>query len=425
MDILRGIFGMIVLLAACYALSSNRKGINWKLVLYGTLLQIALAILMLKVPFIRNTFSYIVDFFLIIIDSSTESAVFMFGDLARPTSPFGFAFYVLPILVFFSALSSVFYYLGILQKIVYGFAWLMRKTIRISGAESLSAAANVFVGQTEAPLIVKPYLSKMSRSEIMCIMTGGFATIAGSVFAAYLGLLKEATAAFNVDFGLHLLTASIISAPAAIVAAKIMVPESKDSDSKEPMEIPRLEAGNNLLDAITQGTTDGVKLAVNVAAMLLSFTALIYLINFILESLGSWTGLNEIIAANSGFEKLSLQYILGLLFAPFAYIIGVPSNETVLVGQLLGEKTALNEFFAYLSLADMVNKGVLSQKSIIIATYALCGFANFASIGIQIGGISSLAPNQRKTLTELGIKALIGGTIAAFLTAAIAGMLIS
>lgn len=424
MVFLRGIFGIIVLLGICYLVSKDRKGIDWKLVISGMALQIMLAVLMLKVGPVREVFRWIVDFFLAIIKSSEASSAFMFGDLANKSKPFGFAFYVLPILIFFSALSSMLYYLGILQRIVYGFAWVMRKTIKISGAESLAAAANVFIGQTEAPVIVKPYLAKMTRSEIMSVMTGGFATIAGSVFAAYLGVLSQAAENFTIDFGLHLLTASIISAPAAIVAAKIIVPEKKDQRSQEAMKVPKMDAGSNLLDAITIGTTDGVKLAVNVGAMLLAFTALIFLANELLFFIGEWTNLNQLIAGQTAYDKLSLQYLFGLAFAPFAWILGIPNNEIILVGQLLGEKTVLNEFFAYLSLSQMVSAGQLSERAIIIATYALCGFANFASIGIQIGGIGSLAPNQRKTLTELGIVALIGGTVAAFLTATIAGVII-
>ncbi len=424
MDILRGVVGLITLLGICYLLSNNRKAINWRVVTVGMGLQIALALLMLKVDPVRRFFGFIVEFFLAIIESSEKSAVFMFCDLAQKGGPYGFAFYVLPILVFFSALSSVLYYYGILQRIVYGFAWVMNKTIKISGTESLAAAANIFIGQTEAPLVVKPYLEKMTRSEIMCVMTGGFATIAGSVFAAYLGILKGAVANLTVDFGLHLLTASIVSAPAAIVAAKMLVPEKEREQKTDRLEVPRLHAGNNLLDAITQGTTDGVKLAVNVGAMLLAFTALIYLVNYFLGAVGDWTNWNDYIAAHSHFEKLSLQYLLGLICAPFAWLLGVPTQDILLVGHLLGEKTILNEFFAYLSLSEYVKAGQLSEKSIIIATYALCGFANFASIGIQIGGISALAPGQHKNLTELGIIALIGGTVAAFLTAAIAGMIV-
>lgn len=318
------------------------------------------------------------------------------------------------------------YYFGILQWITKGIAWVMSKTMKLTGAESLAAAANVFIGQTEAPLVIKPYLERMSRSEIMCLMCGGFATIAGGVFAAYVGFLGGADKEAQLLFARHLLTASIMSAPAAIVAAKILLPDTRHlSLADQRLEVPREQAGSNLLDSIARGSTDGLRLAVNVGIMLLVFTALIDMLNFILmEGIGSWTNWNQnVVDSTDGrFKGFNLQYILGLVFSPIAWLLGVPSQDTMLVGQLLGLKTTLNEFYAYSQLPDV--KGMLQQKSIIITTYALCGFANFASIGIQIGGISAIAPGQRKNLTELGLKAMIGGTIAAFLTAIIAGMLV-
>ncbi len=425
MNILRGAIGLTALIGICWILSSDRKSINWRLVLTGVGLQLVLAVLLIQVPFVRTLFKSVVDFFVIMISSTEKSAQFLFGDLAIPGSPYGFAFFVLPTIVFFSALSSLLYYLGILQKVVYGFAWIMSKTMRLSGAESLAAAANVFIGQTEAPLVVKPYLESMSKSEIMCLMTGGMATIAGGVFGAYIAMLGGESVAEKAEFGMHLLTASIISAPAAIVAAKILYPELK-KDIKTTLEIPRTSAGSNFLDSIARGTTDGLKLAVNVGAMLLAFMAFIYLTNELLGILGSIGNINEFVASNSGglYPQLSLQYLLGFLFAPIAWLIGTPAGDLMAMGQLLGEKTILNEFVAYSSLEGFKTGGQMSQKSIILATYALCGFANFASIGIQIGGIGSIAPGQRKTLTELGFKSLIGGTIACLLTATIAGMIL-
>jgi len=412
------------MLAILYFFSTNKKLINWKLVITGTLLQLVLALLMIKVPFVRSIFATIVNGFVVMIDSTIESAAFLFGDLAKETA-FGFAFSVLPTIVFFSALSSLLYYLGILQKVVYGFAWLMSKTMRLSGAESLAAAANVFIGQTEAPLVVKPYLEKMTKSEIMCLMTGGMATIAGGVFGAYLAILGGDDLVQQQKFGLHLLTASIISAPAAIVAAKILFPETEPDKIDQTLSVPRTEAGSNFLDALSRGTTDGIKLAVNVGGMLLAFMAFIYLGNKLLFAIGDITQLNGVIAGytEDAYSGLTLEYIMGNLFAPIAWLIGVDFNDIMQVGQMLGEKTILNEFVAYLSLNDYKTAGVLSEKSILITTYALCGFANFASIGIQIGGIGSIAPGQRKTLTEFGFKALIGGTVAALLTASIAGMI--
>lgn len=425
-NLLRGLSGLFVLLLIAYALSLHRRSINWRLVGIGLLMQIILAILLLKIPFIREIFQAIVNFFVIMIKSTEDAARFLFGDLAKPGAPFGFAFIVLPTIVFFSALSSLLYYLGILQRIVYGFAWLMKKTMRLSGAESLAAAANVFIGQTEAPLVVKPYLENMTRSEVLCLMTGGMATIAGGVFGAYMAMLGGDSDVEKSLFGMHLLTASIISAPAAIVAAKIIFPETNPEKIDHTLKVPSQSAGSNFLDALSRGTTDGIKLAVNVGGMLLAFMAFIYLSNYVLFWVGDLTQINGWIArsSNDAFDGLSMQYILGILFSPIAWLIGVDWNEMLAVGRLLGEKTILNEFVAYVSLAELKTAGLLSQKSIIIATYALCGFANFASIGIQIGGIGSIAPGQRKTLTEFGIKALIGGTLACLMTAAIAGMLL-
>jgi CNT family concentrative nucleoside transporter len=359
------------------------------------------------------------------INATIEASQFLFGDLATQGGAYGFAFSVLPTIVFFSALSSLLYYYGILQRVVYGFAWIMSRTMRLSGAESLAVAANVFIGQTEAPLVVKPYLEKMTKSEILCLMTGGMATIAGGVFGAYLAMLGGSDPVAQQKFGLHLLTASIISAPAAIVTSKILFPETEPDKIDTDIKIPRQEAGSNFLDALSRGTTDGVKLAVNVGAMLLAFMAFIYLSNKFLFWVGDFTQLNELVASQSkgAFEGLSLQYLMGFIFAPIAWLIGVDAKDIILIGQTLGEKTILNEFVAYFSLKNHIAAGLLSEKSIIIATYALCGFANFASIGIQIGGIGGLAPGQRKTLTEFGIKALIGGTVATLLTGAVAGML--
>ena len=437
--IFRGLLGIIAMLAICYAFSKNRKAIDWKLIGGGLALQFLLAILILQVPFIYGVFQYIADRFVDLLDFTEAGATFLFG--AWPSEawvnamdfsngeriPFKvgymFAFKVLPTVVFFSAFSAILFYLGILQKIIYGFAWLMSRFMSLSGAESTAAAANVFIGQTEAPLVVKPYLEKMSKSEIMSLMTGGMATIAGGVFALFVALLGP-------DFAIHFLTASIISAPAAIVAAKMLYPAEKGAVLDTKIDIPKEKLGNNLLDAISIGTTDGVRLAVNVGAMLLVFIALIALLNGLLMGVGNLTSLNSIIeSATDGLYKgLNLEYILGIIFAPIAWLLGVPSDDIMVIGQLLGKKTVINEVVAYadLSMLQAPESGIiLHPKSVIIATYALCGFANFSSIGIQIGGISALAPGQRKNLTELGMLALIGGTVASFITAAIAGMLVS
>ncbi len=425
MYIIRGIIGIVGLLGICYLLSTDRKRINWKLVTTGIALQLVLAYAMLEIPFIRSVFKSIVDFFVVVIGGSDQSSAFLFGELAMP-GKYGFAFFVLPTIVFFSALSSLLYYMGILQKVVYVFAWIMNKTMKLSGAESLAAAANIFIGQTEAPLVVKPYLEDMTKSEIMTLMTGGMATIAGGVFGAYMAMLGGETVEGKQLFGLHLLTASIISAPAAIVAAKLLFPETEPDKVNRELIIPKDKLGSNFLDALSRGTTDGLKLALNVGAMLLAFMAIIYLLNDLLAILGGYLNLGETIAqmSNGVYNELSMQFIFGFLFAPIAWLIGIPISELLVVGQMLGEKTILNEFVAYASLSEYRAKEVLSERSVLLCTYALLGFANFASIGIQIGGIGGLAPGQKQTLTSLGFKALIGGTVASLLTAAIVGMIL-
>lgn len=436
LEIGRGILGIAVLVGITYLFSKNKKAINWKQVGIGLLMQLVLALAILKIPFIRKIFDGIASFFVVVLDFTEAGSRFVLGQWPAVTQivdgatgePFivgyVFLFKVLPTIIFFAALSSLLYYLGVLQVIIKSFAWVMTRLMGLTGAESLAAAANVFIGQTEAPLVVKPYLEGMSRSEILCLMTGGMATIAGSVFAAYVGFLGGDDPAMQQLFATHLLTASIISAPAAIVAAKILYPETRDIDlSKQQLNIPRTEAGSNALDAISKGTTDGVRLAANVGAMLLVFIAMIAMVNYVLlDMIGEWTNLNAWVQSHTPFEGFNIEFLLGSLFAPVAWLVGIESGDLMLVGQLLGEKMTINEFVAYAHLQEI--KSQMSERSVIISTYALCGFANFGSIGIQIGGISAIAPGQRKTLTELGVMALIGGTIACLLTAAIAGMLV-
>lgn len=421
----RGLLGLIFLLLVSYLLSTNRKAIRWKLVVSGVFIQILFAILVFKVPFVRLVFEWLAGFFVVILEFTREGSNFLFGGLLDTKNVgYLFAFQVLPTIIFFSALTSLFYYLGVLQKVVYGIAWIMNKTMKLSGAESLSTAANIFLGQTEAPLMVKPYIPGMTRSEILCIMVGGMATIAGGVLAAYVGFLGGTDPEQQKIFATHLLTASVLAAPATIVASKMLLPETETVN--ENLDLPKEKIGSNLLEAITNGTTDGVKLAINVGAMLLVFTAMVAMVNFIIkDGIGEWTGLNETIkhASSGKTDGLSFQLILGYLFSPIAFIIGIPIDDILLSGQLLGEKTVLNEFYAYSSLARLKDAGAfVHTQTIIILTYALCGFANIASIGIQIGGISTMAPNQKTTLAQLGVKALIGGTIACFMTASIAGM---
>ena len=422
--ILRGILGLISLIFLAFIFSRDRKKINWALVAKGLGIQIIFALLILKIPLIYNVFDFIARAFAKIILFTTEGSTFLFGSLMNDSESWGyiFAIQVLPTVIFFSALTSLFYYWRILPKIVYGFAWIMKNTLKLSGPESVAAAGNIFLGQTESPLLVKPYLDKMTKSEIFCLMSGGMATIAGGVLAAFIGMLGQ-------ELAIHLIMASVMSAPAAIVAAKILVPETESFEST--LEVEQKNTVTNELEAISQGTTDGIKLAVNVGAMLLVFMALMFMINYILLKFGDWTSLNKFIIENDwiqrngGYNKLSVNMILGYIGAPIAWLMGVCKEDMFLVGQLLGEKTVLNEFVAYLSLGEMKNASLFAeQKSIIIATYILCGFANFASIGIQIGGIGSLAPKRRGDLSRLGVLALIGGTLASLFTAVIVGMLI-
>ena len=424
----RGLLGMLFLVGLCYLFSNNRKAINWKLVTMGIVAQIGFAIGVLtdgKYNFFRMLIQWLSDKFVEVINLAHKGIEFMFGNLADASGAWGYTFAIqaLPNIIFFAALSSLFYYLGILQKIVYFFALLLSK-LRVSGAESVSTAANIFLGQTEAPLMVRPFLEKMNRSEILCIMVGGMANTAGSVLAAYVGFLGGNDVAQQHYFALHLLSQSIMSAPAAIVCAKMLFPQTEPIDRN--IVVSKEKFGDNALDAISLGTTDGLKLAVNVGAILIVFTALMYVLNWILGSIGYYTGLNKIIEgfSNGRYDSLSFQMILGYLFAPIAWLIGVDKIDMVSVGQLLGEKTIINEFQAYITFGKMKATGLITDpKSILITTYALCGFANIASIGIQIGGISQLAPSQRKNLTELGFKALIGGTIACLMCACIAGAL--
>ncbi|KFD38754.1 NupC/NupG family nucleoside CNT transporter [Schleiferia thermophila] len=427
-SLLRGILGLTVLLIIGALISKDRKQINWWLIGKGLAIQILIAISVLKLVWVQNVVNFISQKFVLLLSFTQNGARFLFGSIIENTESFGFifAFQVLPTVIFFSALTSLLFYYGILQKVVYAFAWFMKYTLRLSGAESLSAAGNIFLGQTESPLLVKPYLSKMTRSELLCVMTGGMATIAGGVLAAYIGFLGGNDPEMQVFFAKHLITASVMAAPGAIVASKLLLPETEKFS--EEMHIEQNKIGSNALEAIANGTTDGLKLAVNVAAMLLVFISLIALMNYILmNAVGELAGINEAIKTltKGQYQGLSLQFILGYILAPLTWLMGVNGTDIVLVGQLLGEKSILNEFVAYVSMSQIIQSGgFVDPKSIIIATYILCGFANFASIGIQIGGIGSLAPNRKSDLSRLGIYALIGGNMASMFTAIIVGVLI-
>jgi concentrative nucleoside transporter, CNT family len=426
MVIVRGLFGMLILIAIAWVFSVNRKAVSWKLVGIGLGIQILLAIGILQVPAIQYFFELGGKVFVKILDFSKAGTEFLFsGFLDVESYGFLFAFQVLPTIIFFSALTSLLFYLGVIQKVVYALAWLMTKALKLSGAESLSVAGNIFLGQTESPLMIKAYLPNMTKSEILLVMTGGMATLAGGVLAAYISFLGGDDPVQRLIFAKHLIAASIMAAPGAVVVTKIIYPQTEEID--KTMEISKDRIGDNILDSISNGTTEGLKLAVNVAAMLLVFIAFIAMFNYGVGKLGAITGLNETVNNMTGgqYNVLSLQFILGYIFAPIMWLIGVSLPDITLVGRLLGEKIIMTEFIGYISLAQLKEAGAFSDpKSIIMATYMLCGFANFASIGIQIGGIGSLAPTRRILLSKFGLRALLGGTLAGLMSATIVGMIL-
>ena len=424
---LRGFLGISFLILTTYLLSNNKKAINWKTASTGLILQLILAVGVLKISWVKMLFEGAGKVFVKILDFTMEGTKFLFGDLVSAEN-FGnvFIFSILPTVIFFAALTSILFYLGIIQKIVRVMALLLSKLLGVSGPESLSVAGNIFLGQTESPLMIKAYLEKMSKSEILLVMIGGMATVAGGVLAAYIGFLGGEDPELKVYYAKHLLTASVMAAPGAIVISKILYPETEKIDSN--VEVSQDKIGSNFLDAISIGTSEGLKLAANIAAMLLVFIAFIALINYILSGFGEITNLNSWINEKTVYSELSLELILGYIFAPVMWLVGVAKEDITLMGQLLGIKLAASEFIGYIQLSDLKDAtNVIHlnyQKSIIIATYMLCGFANFASIGIQIGGIGALEPKQRKNLSNFGFKALIGGTLASLLSATIAGMII-
>ena len=424
----RGALGMVAILLIAYLFSNNRRAVNWRTVGIGLLLQLCIAVGILKVNFIQKGFDAVGSIFVLILDFTRAGSQFLLGNLLDSQS-FGyiFVFQVLPTIIFFSALTSLLFYLGVIQIVVKAMAWALSKLLNISGAESLSVTGNIFLGQTEAPLMIKAYLPKMTRSEILLVMIGGMATVAGGVMASYIQYLGGDDPQMRLLFARHLLAASVMAAPGAIVISKILCPQTEQfsNDSHVSME----NVGSNILDAIANGTTDGLKLAANVGAMLLVFVALIAMTNCIFNWIGDLTTLNDVIAANTPYQNgLSLEMILGTIFSPVMWLIGIGKEDVMLMGQLLGIKLASSEFVAYTQLGvlkDLTSEPhLLYNKSVMIATYMLCGFANFASIGIQIGGIGALAPNQRKTLSEFGLKAVLGGTLASLLSATIAGTII-
>jgi concentrative nucleoside transporter, CNT family len=440
------LLGMLALLGIAWLLSTNRRAIPWRIVAWGIGLQLVFALLILKTPLGEAVFAAVNNAVVALLGFTIEGAQFLFGNLVWNNVPIGlgepgnapitaapgtvaqtgafFAFNVLPTIVFFSSLMTLLYYFGVMQWVVKGFAWIMIRTMRTSGAETLSAAGNIFLGQTEAPLLIKPFVARMTMSELMAVMTGGFATVAGGVMAAYVGMLVF----YFPDIAGHLLAASVMSAPAALVFAKMMVPETDTPETKGQLATSVKAPDANAIDAAARGAGEGLTLAFNVGAMLLAFIALIALLNALLGALGDWTGLTSFLQTWQWLavdQRLNLESVLGWLFAPLAWLMGVPWRDATVIGGLLGIKTAVNEFVGYLRLSALLGEGVpLSPRSVIIATYALCGFANFSSIAIQIGGLGGIAPSRRSDLARLGLRAMIGGTLAAFMTATVAGMLL-
>lgn len=445
-SLLRGIFGIALILGIAFLLSNNKKMINWRLVGAGLFLQVMFAILIIKgnvlgqyflpLRWPKDFFAWVSSFFVIVLNFTTEGAKFVFGSLALGPGNEGslgvfFAFQVLPTIIFFASLMSVLYYLGVMQKIVQGMAWVMAKVMGTSGAESLSCTANIFVGQTEAPLMIKPFIKNMTSSEILTIMVGGMATIAGGVMAAYIQILGTSFAkTMNVSipeaqllFATHLLGASVMAAPAAMLISKIIHPETTEPETKGKVKVSVEKNASNFVEAAASGASDGLTLSLNVGAMLIAFIALIALVNYALNSFGAFTGLNTIMMAHYG-QPLNLQLLFGLILQFLAIGIGVPAQDALSFGSLIGTKVVLNEFVAYLDMGRLIEaKQLLSDKAILMSTYALCGFANFSSIAIQIGGIGPIAPNKKTDIARLGIKAVIGGSLATLMTATLAGIL--
>lgn len=427
-SLLRGMLGMTVVIAIAWLLSSNRKAINWSVVAKGLGLQLVLALCILYVPFVQTIFDFVGRAFVKVLSFTEAGTTFLFSSMESGVieSPMlNFAITILPTVIFFAALTSVLFYYGIIQKVVSFLARGMTKLMNLSGAESLSVAGNIFLGQTEAPLMIKAYLEKMNRSEMMLVMAGGMATMAGGVLAVYIKVLGGGDPVQEIMYAKHLLAASLMAAPGVVVIAKIMLPQT-EAIQKE-VEVSKDRIGKNVLDAISNGTTEGVKLAVNVAGMLLVFIAFIAMFNYVFGKVGDWTGLNTLIASatDGSYSELSLQFLLGYLFAPLMWLLGITGADIDLVGRVLGEKLIMTEFIGYISLAELKTAGAfVEEKSIIMATYILCGFANIASIGIQIGGIGSLAPGKRVLISELGMKALIAGALASLLSATVIGMIL-
>lgn len=412
-----GVLGMAVVIAIATLFSRDRSAISWRLVVTGLALQLAIAVFVLLTPWGIKIFGAISQGFVQLLAFTQQGSVFIFGELAK-SDKLGFiiAFQVLPTLIFFASLMSVLYHLGLMQKVVQGMAWVITKVMPVSGAETLAVCANAFVGQTEAPLVIKPYIHQLTHSELYTVMVAGMATIAGAVLAAYVSMLGGNDAAQQAHVARQLICASIMAAPATLIMAKILIPEAKGAVRSKTLSIENETHAANVIEAAATGASEGMRLALNVGAMLLAFIALIALLDAPIAWLGDVTGLSEQLG-----RELNLSTLFGFVFAPIAWLIGVPWSDAMDVGSLLGTKVVLNEFVAYAQLTDM--KDSLQPKSLLIATFALCGFANFSSIAIQIGGIGGLAPERKSELAQLGLRAVLGGTLATLLTAAMAGAL--
>ena len=427
MSIFRGMTGMAFVIFVAWLFSTNRKAIDWKVVGIGLGIQLVLAVGILYVPFVQDFFEVIGKMFVKILSFTEAGTAFLFQSMVTGNleiALINFAITILPTIIFFSALTSVLFYFGIIQKVVYFLAIVMTKLFRLSGSESLSVAGNIFLGQTESPLMIKEYLEKMNKSEMLLVMAGGMATLAGGVLAVYIKILGAGDPVQELMYAKHLLSASILAAPGVVIVSKILLPQTEEISSN--VTVSKEKIGKNVLDAISNGTTQGLKLAVNVGAMLLVFISFIAMVNYIFLKTGEFTYLNGVIEniTDGQYHELSLQFVLGYLFSPLMWLIGVPAQDIDLLGRVLGEKLIMTEFIGYVSLGELKEAGAfVSQKSIIMATYVLCGFANFASIGIQIGGIGSLAPGKRVLLSQLGMRALLAGTLASLLSASIIGMM--
>ena len=426
-SLLRGLLGMLALLFLAYLFSKNKKEIAWKTVGLALLVQVIIAVGVLKIDWVKGVFETLGGFFINVLKYTGEGVKMLLVDLGDVNQyGFIFLFQALPVIIFFSALTSILYYFGIIQKVVGFLAWGLTKLLKISGPESLSVAGNIFLGQTEAPLMIKGYLEKMNRSELFLVMVGGMATVAGSVLGAYIGFLGGNDPVQRLEFAKSLLAASVMAAPGSVAIAKIIYPQTEEI--QPDINISSSKIGSNFLSAISIGTGEGIKMAVNVGAMLLVFFALIAMMSGMLSSIGGVIGLNAWIAENTIYSTFSIEFILGYLFAPLMWLIGVAKEDMALMGQLIGIKLVASEFVGYTQLVSLKDSAsaihLTYQKSVVMATYMLCGFANFASIGIQVGGIGIIAPKIRKTLTELGFKAMIAGTLVSLMSATIAGIIL-